>query len=144
MPPLRNIALNQVIWGVPPHDCTLRVWVLSLNLSDATYSQWTWFWHFSVFCNNSGISQPNFMFNTAFFPHWSVDSDTYLNFENPRRHSDFRDNLQRQVNRKISSFSLIGQFFICFAKMGKFWLKTHPDSLLWYISMFFYSSNLPF
>ena len=137
-PPLQNIALNQVFWGIP-HDCTLVVWVLSLNLSDTTYSQWNWFWHFSVFCNNSSISQPNLMFNTAFFPHWSVDSVTHLNFENQGRFSDFRDNLQRQVTRKILSFSLIGQlsdsqnseFFICFAKMGKFWLKTHPDSLLW-------------
>ena len=47
------------------------------------YSQWTWFWPIFVFCNNSGISQPNLMFNTAFFPHWSVDSVTHLNFENP-------------------------------------------------------------
>ena len=81
---------------------------------------------------------------TAFFLHLSVDSDMHLNFENPCRHSDFRDILRRQVNKKILKFFTDWptfwwqrfKFFICLPKKAKFWLKTHPDSLLWYIYMF--------
>ena len=56
----------------------------------------------TFFCNNSSISQPNLMFNTdtAFFLHLSVDSDMHLNFENPCRHSNFRDILRRGVQEK--------------------------------------------
>ena len=68
------------------------------------YSQSTWFWPIFVFYNNSGISQPNLMFSSTFFPNWSADSNTHLNFENPCRHSDFRDILWRQVNKKNHKF----------------------------------------
>ena len=73
----------------------------NLTFFEETYSQWNWFWPIFVFCNNSSISQPNLMLSSAFFRHWSVDSDTHLNFENSCRHSDFRDILRRQVNKKI-------------------------------------------
>ena len=80
----------------------------NLTFFEETYSQWNWFWPIFVFCNNSSISQPNLMFSSAFFWHWSVDSDTHLNFENTCRHSDLRNILRRQVSQNNLKLFLIG------------------------------------
>ena len=70
------------------------------------YSQGPWFWNFFVFCNSSGISEPNLKCNSAFFLYWALDGDMHLNFENPWRYSDFRDILRTKTShqKKIASF----------------------------------------
>ena len=92
-----NLMFNRVGWDprtffstngnhTSPHCQEFMVWrifsIVTIFLSRLMTS-WQWGEVIAVCWKNVRGTHPALMFNTAFFPHWSVDSDMHLNFENP-------------------------------------------------------------